>query len=185
MKTGMNLLLWTTHVTSDHFPILEKLKKTGFDGVEIPIFEGDAGHYKTIRKQLDNLGLGCTTVTVATPDANPISPDAKLRQAAVERMKWVIEMNAILGSSLVAGPYHSPLAVFSGQGPTADEKARAADTLRQVAEDRPAAQGHARHRIPEPLRVLLPDDRGRRPGAGAGGEPSLFSHDVRHLSCQH
>ena len=35
MKTGMNLLLWTTHVTQDHFPILEKLKKAGFDGVEI------------------------------------------------------------------------------------------------------------------------------------------------------
>jgi D-psicose/D-tagatose/L-ribulose 3-epimerase len=134
MKTGMNLLLWTTHVTSEHFPTLEKLKKAGFDGVEIPVFEGDANHYKGVRKQLDNLGLGCTTVTVATPEANPISPDAKVRQAAVERMKWVLEMNAILGSDLVAGPYHSPLAVFSGQGPTADEKARAADTLRKVAE---------------------------------------------------
>ena len=98
MKTGMNLLLWTTHVTSEHFPILEKLKKAGFDGVEIPIFEGDANHYKGLRKQLDNLGLACTSVTVATPDANPISPDAKLRQAAVERMKGIIEMSAILGS---------------------------------------------------------------------------------------
>ena len=67
MKTGMNLLLWTTHVTSEHFPILSKLKQTGFDGVEIPLFEGAAAHYKTIRKELDRLGLGCTTVTVATP----------------------------------------------------------------------------------------------------------------------
>ena len=25
MKTGMNLLLWTTHVTAEHFPILGKL----------------------------------------------------------------------------------------------------------------------------------------------------------------
>jgi len=134
MKTGMNLLLWTTHVTSEHFPTLEKLKKAGFDGVEIPLFEGDANHFKAVRKQLDNLGLGCTTVTVATEDANPISPDAKLRQAAVERMKWVIEMSAILGAGIIAGPYHSPLAVFSGQGPTADEKARAADTLRKAAD---------------------------------------------------
>ena len=76
MKTGMNLLLWTTHVTAEHFPLLAKLKKAGFDGVEIPLFEGDAAHYKTIRKELDNHGLACTTVTVATPDANPISPDA-------------------------------------------------------------------------------------------------------------
>src|SRR5208337_3372009 len=39
-----------------------------------------------------------------------------------------------LGSTILAGPYHSPLAVFSGQGPTADEKARAAETLHKVAD---------------------------------------------------
>ena len=37
MKIGMNLLLWTTHVTEEHYPQLEKIKSTGFDGVEIPI----------------------------------------------------------------------------------------------------------------------------------------------------
>jgi D-psicose/D-tagatose/L-ribulose 3-epimerase len=134
MKTGMNLLLWTTHVTSEHFPIIEKINQAGFDGVEIPIFEGDVNHYKAIKKHLDNLGLACTTVTVATPDANPISPDARVRQAAVERMKGIIEINAVLGSEVIVGPYHSPLAVFSGVPPTADEKARGADTLRKVAE---------------------------------------------------
>jgi D-psicose/D-tagatose/L-ribulose 3-epimerase len=135
MKTGMNLLLWTTHVTSEHFPLLAKLKQTGFDGVEVPVFEGDAAHYQTIRKELDNHGLGCTTVTVATPEANPISPDAGIRKAALDRLKWAIEMTAVLGGEIMAGPYHSPLAVFSGSGPTADEKQRAADVLRQAAEE--------------------------------------------------
>jgi D-psicose/D-tagatose/L-ribulose 3-epimerase len=135
MKTGMNLLLWTTHVTAEHFPILAKLKATGFDGVEIPLFEGDAAHYKTIRKELDNVGLGCTTVTVATPEANPISPDAAVRKQAVEQLKWAIEMTGVLGGDIMAGPYHSPLAVFSGAGPTEDEKKRAADVLRQAAEE--------------------------------------------------
>jgi D-psicose/D-tagatose/L-ribulose 3-epimerase len=134
MKTGMNLLLWTTHVTTEHFPILAELKKTGYDGVEIPVFEGDAAHYRSIRKELDNQGLACTTVTIANPQANPISPDAAVREAAVERLKWAIEMTAILGGELMAGPYHSPLAVFSGSGPTPDEKQRAADVLRQAAE---------------------------------------------------
>jgi D-psicose/D-tagatose/L-ribulose 3-epimerase len=134
MKTGMNLLLWTTHVTSEHFPIFARLKKTGFDGVEIPLFQGDAAHYKAIRKELDNLGLGCTTVTLVTPEANPISPDTGLRKAAVDRLKWAIDMNVTLGSDLMAGPYHSPLGIFSGSGPTPDEKKRAADVLRQVAE---------------------------------------------------
>src|SRR5262245_6941504 len=135
MKTGMNLLLWTTHVTPEHFPILEKLKKAGFDGVEVPVFEGDAAHYQGIRKELDNLGLGATTVTVIGPDANPISPDASVRQAAVERLRWAVEMTAAVGGELMAGPFHSPLAVFSGTGPTEDEKKRAADVLRKAAEE--------------------------------------------------
>jgi D-psicose/D-tagatose/L-ribulose 3-epimerase len=135
MKTGMNLLLWATHVTSDHFPILEKLKNTGYDGVEVPLFEGDGGHFKKLRKELNNQGLACSSaVTVATPDANPISPDVALRKAAVDRLKWAVDMTATLGGEVLCGPYHSPLAVFSGSGPTEDEKKRAADVMHQAAE---------------------------------------------------
>jgi D-psicose/D-tagatose/L-ribulose 3-epimerase len=133
MKTGMNLLLWATHVAQEHFPILRDLKNAGFDGVEIPIFEGDAAHYQRVRQELDSLALGCTTVTVVGPDANPISPDPAVRKKAVERLRWVIEMNHILGSQRMCGPFHSPLAVFSGQGPTNDEKKWATDTLREAA----------------------------------------------------
>jgi D-psicose/D-tagatose/L-ribulose 3-epimerase len=122
MKTSMNLLLWATHITAEHFPLLAKLKQAGFDGVEVPIFEGDANHYKTMARELKNLGLGATAVTVVGPDANPIDPDPKIRKAAVERHKWAIEMTAIMGGEALCGPYHSPLAVFSGTGPTADEK---------------------------------------------------------------
>jgi D-psicose/D-tagatose/L-ribulose 3-epimerase len=134
MKYGMNLLLWTTHVTEELFPLLAKLKKTGFDGVEIPLFAGDAAHYKRLRKELDVNGLGCTVVTVATPEANPISPDAAVRRAAVDRLKWAVEMTGILGGTHLCGPYHSPLGVFSGQPPTAEEKSRAVEVLRQAAE---------------------------------------------------
>ncbi len=135
MKTSMNLLLWTTHVTSEHYPILAKLKQTGFDGVEVPVFEGDANHFKTLGQELKNQGLGCTTVTVATPEASPISPDEAVRRAALDRLKWAIEMTSHLGGELLCGPYHSPLAVFSGTGPTEDEKTRATDVLRQAAEE--------------------------------------------------
>jgi len=134
MKTGMNLLLWTTHVTEEHFPLLAKLKQAGFDGVEIPLFEGDATHYKTVGRELKNLGLGCTAVTVVGPDSNPISPDANVRKAAVERHKWAIEMTATLGGEMLCGPYHSPLATFTGSGPTEDEKQRAVEVLRQSAD---------------------------------------------------
>jgi D-psicose/D-tagatose/L-ribulose 3-epimerase len=134
MKVGMNLLLWTGFVTEADFPTLGKIKAAGFDGVELPLFDGTADHYKMIRQELDRQGLACSTVTVMNPENNPISPDAPIRKAAVERLKWAVEMNHILGSVAMCGPYHSPLGVFSGTGPTADEKGRAAEVLRQAAE---------------------------------------------------
>ena len=134
MKVGMNLLLWTAFVTEEHFPILEKIKKTGYDGVEIPLFDGDAEHYKKIKKELDNLGLGCTAVTVVNAETNPISPDASIRKAGLDRIKWALDMTSVMGGDVLAGPYHSALGVFSGQPPTADERKRAVEVLTQAAD---------------------------------------------------
>ena len=52
MLLGFNMLLWTPHVTEEHVPILKALKATGYDGVEIPFFEGDPAHYQKIGRQL-------------------------------------------------------------------------------------------------------------------------------------
>ncbi len=134
MKIGMNLLLWTAHVTEAHFPLLASLKKAGYDGVELPLFDGDAAHYKKIRKELDNLGLGATTVTVVNEDTNPISPDAAIRTKALDRIKWALDMTSELGGTAMAGPYHSAIGVFSGNPPTAQEKAHGVEILRKAAE---------------------------------------------------
>ncbi len=49
MKIGFCMLLWTTHVTEAHAKLLEDIMATGYDGVEIPIFEGDTAHYRGAR----------------------------------------------------------------------------------------------------------------------------------------
>ncbi|HVK14243.1 MAG TPA: sugar phosphate isomerase/epimerase, partial [Gemmataceae bacterium] len=74
----MNLLLWTGFVTEEHYPIIRDIKAAGFDGVEIPVFDGTPEHYKGLKKELDNQGLRCTTVTIVTPETSPISPDVNV-----------------------------------------------------------------------------------------------------------
>ena len=135
MKIGMNLLLWTTHVTEEHYPELEKIKSTGFDGVEIPIFGGDDAHYQKLRKKLDELQLKTSTVAVATPEASAISPDPAIRKAASERLKTIVRQSAILGADILCGPFHQALGVFSGTGPTEEEFKRAADVHREAANE--------------------------------------------------
>jgi D-psicose/D-tagatose/L-ribulose 3-epimerase len=121
MKYGMNMLLWTSDVTEEHFALLENLKAWGFDGVELPIFEMDAGKFAKIGKKLDALGLGRTAVTVCTDAENPIAPDVEIRQAGLARLKKAIDMCAAAGATHLCGPIHSALGSFSGSGPTADE----------------------------------------------------------------
>ena len=135
MKIGMNLLLWTTHVTEEHYPQLEKIKSTGFDGVEIPIFGGEDAHYQKLRKKLDELHLKTSTVAVATPEASAISPDPAIRKAASERLKTIVRQSAILGADILCGPFHQALGVFSGTGPTEEEFKRAADVHREAANE--------------------------------------------------
>lgn len=139
MKIGMNLLLWATQVTEEHYPQLEKIKATGFDGVEIPIFTGDEVHYQKLRKKLDALQLKSSTVAVATPETSAISPDPTVRKAAVDRLKTIVRYSAILGADILCGPFHQALGVFSGTGPTEEEFKRATDVHRAVADE---AQRH-------------------------------------------
>jgi D-psicose/D-tagatose/L-ribulose 3-epimerase len=139
MKIGMNLLLWATHVTEEHYPHLEKIKSTGFDGVEIPIFGGDDTHYQKLREKLDQLELKTSTVAVATPEASAISPDPAIRKAAAQRLKKIVRHSAILGADVLCGPFHQALGVFSGTGPTEEEFKYATDVHREVAEE---AQRH-------------------------------------------
>src|SRR5687768_13360931 len=114
MKMGMNLLLWTAHLTKDHLPTLEKIKAAGFDGVEVPIFEGEERHYAEMKKELDRIGLKSSCVTVVNAETNPISPDEAVRKKALERLKWALDRAGALGADVIAGPMHSALGVFSG-----------------------------------------------------------------------
>ena len=84
MKRGFNLLLWTPHVTLAHEPILRALKKTGYDGVEIPMFEGDPAHYARLGALLDKIGLERSVVSVIQ-GKNPLSSDKASQAAASDR----------------------------------------------------------------------------------------------------
>jgi D-psicose/D-tagatose/L-ribulose 3-epimerase len=135
MKIGMCMFLWTTHVGPEHEPVMADIRATGFDGVEIPIFEGTPDEYARLGRRLDAMGLGRTAVSaMGDPAHDLISADPAVRRAGVEHMKWVLDCTAALGADRVSGPVHSVLGQFSGTGPTADEIARAVESQRRIGE---------------------------------------------------
>lgn len=134
MKFGMNLLLWTGDLTEEHLPVLDSLKKMGYDGVEIPMFAPDADKFAKLGKRLDDLGLERSAVTVRSAADNPISPDAKIRAAGVEANKKILDSCQAAGAHTLVGPYHSAIGEFTGVGRTEDEWKWGVDSMRQVAE---------------------------------------------------
>jgi D-psicose/D-tagatose/L-ribulose 3-epimerase len=130
----MNLLLWTGHVTEDHLPVLRALKGTGFDGVEVPVFDvSDAGHYRRLAAVLDDIGLARTVVAIIPDEAHsPISPDPAHRQGALDHLRRVIDCSAQLGGQVLAGPWFQPLGLFTGEKPSETELDRCAEVHRQI-----------------------------------------------------
>lgn len=135
MKIGFNLLLWTGHVTEDHFPVIEKLKATGYDGVEIPIFDvSDPAHYQRIGQALKDNGLEATAVTVLPGEAhNAISADAANRQGAIDHLKRVLDCAHNAGVQTLCGPYYQVLGQFTGKYPSEAELEGAAGVHRAIA----------------------------------------------------
>lgn len=134
MKLGMNMLLWSTDVCGrEHDATFAMLKDAGFDGVEIPIFDREVDKYAELGKRLDALGLERIAVGARGSDDNPISADPAVRAEAAAATRANLDSAAALGASLICGPLHAPLGVFSGAPPTAEEKARSVAYLQEVA----------------------------------------------------
>jgi D-psicose/D-tagatose/L-ribulose 3-epimerase len=135
MKTGMCMFLWTTHVGSELNAVMQDIKATGFDGVEIPIFEGSVDEYRALGETLDALGLGRTAVTaMGDPGMNLISADPKVRAEGVKYVSHVIDCAEALGAKRLSGPIHSTLGQFSGAGPTDAERKASVDSQRRIGD---------------------------------------------------
>jgi D-psicose/D-tagatose/L-ribulose 3-epimerase len=134
VKIGFSMLLWATEVTRKQEKILKALKKTGYDGVEIPVFAGKPKDYARLGTMLDDIGLERTAITVIPPGRNPVSPDRKERAAAADYQKWVIDCSAALDSRCVAGPLAQTLGQFTEKPPTDTEWKRCRDVHRIVGD---------------------------------------------------
>jgi D-psicose/D-tagatose/L-ribulose 3-epimerase len=133
MKFGMNLLLWSGELNDSLLPVLEMLKKQGYDGIELPLFNLDLD-YAAWGKRLDDLGLARTAVTIRVSGNNPISEDSQERKQGIEMTQQALDCCAAVGATHLVGPYHSALGHFSGSGPTPDEWKWGVESMRKVAE---------------------------------------------------
>jgi D-psicose/D-tagatose/L-ribulose 3-epimerase len=133
VRIGFNVLVVGGHIGEEHAPLLEGLKRLGYDGVEIPVFEGPVSHYEALGRLLKEIGLQSTMVAIVSEDTNPSSAEPAIRARARDHLRWCIDCGHAIAADVMAGPFHSPLGVFTGSGPTESELAHLADSLRDAS----------------------------------------------------
>ncbi|MCR8725392.1 sugar phosphate isomerase/epimerase family protein [Frigidibacter sp. ROC022] len=135
MQFGINLLCLTDVLSDEHDAALETIIGLGYDGVEVPVLSGDPEGYARLAKKLDGIGLRrCCTAIIPDADANPLSADPAVRKRGLAHLDWISDCAEALGAESIGGPFHAPLGVFTGQGPSESEIAHGAEAHHAMAE---------------------------------------------------
>lgn len=134
-KIGFNVLAWSAVVSDDLFPVVDRLKEIGYDGVECFVGAADdPAAYQRFGRHASDLGLGMTAVTVVGADTNPISESASVRAKALDRIKWSIDRTHDLQGTILCGPFHSAHTVFAQHPALEEEYNWAAEVLHAAGE---------------------------------------------------
>jgi D-psicose/D-tagatose/L-ribulose 3-epimerase len=134
MLLGFNLLLWTSQLTEEHYPLLGKIKAAGYDGVELPFFGGAPEDYEPVGREIRNNGLRATAVCVIPDRAHDCtSSERAVRDAGLAHLKWAIDCLAAAGGEVLCGPFYQPLGIFSGNPPTESERSGIVEVHKQAA----------------------------------------------------
>lgn len=133
-KIGFNTLVWSAVVSDELFPVLDRLKQIGYDGVECLVGSPDEKAYQRFGDHARDIGLETTSVFVVGNDENPVSPSPEIRAKSLDRIKWGIDRAHAMHSKVLCGPFHSAHAVFTRQSPQDQEYDRAGEVLHAAGE---------------------------------------------------
>jgi D-psicose/D-tagatose/L-ribulose 3-epimerase len=133
MKFGVNTMVWTTRLGTQHQSLLARIRGWGFDGAELFLSPEEPADIRAIRRILDDLQLERTTCSVMPRSAHLISSDADIRRHGLEFLNKCVERTAEVGARLICGPIHAGLGVLTGRRRTDEEWNWAIEGLQAAA----------------------------------------------------
>lgn len=133
-KIGFNVLAWTATVSDDVFPIIDRLKNIGYDGVEFYLGGTDVAAFQRMGAYTKDAGLETTAVMTLGKDENPVSESAEVRAKAIDKIKWAVDRAYDLNAKIICGPFHSAHTVFVNRPANDSEYALAGEVLSVAGE---------------------------------------------------
>ena len=126
--------LWSTNITDAHYADIGELKSIGYDGIEVFLADPKRSTYEDLGRFLTSIDMEVNGCLGLGEDQNPISADAGIRQAGLDKIKEAIDNMHAAGGKNICGPFHSAFATFSRNAPQEDEYKRSAEVLYAAAE---------------------------------------------------
>jgi len=108
IRFGINPWVWSAPFSTETVQLFPKIKKMGFDVVELPLEDPAIADLKAIREGLKKNGLGASTICGAFgPDRDLTNDDPKVQENGLAYIKICIDAAVTVGAPVVAGPMYS------------------------------------------------------------------------------
>lgn len=134
MKYAAHSMMWTATFTEKDLGLFDRLKRMGFDGLEIFLNHPESLPMEKIKEKMNETGMGCTLSVGLGKEQNLISPDRGARDAGVAFLKEGVDVACELGTDIVSGVIYAAWGEFTGKMRTEDEWNYSKECLLKVAE---------------------------------------------------
>ena len=133
MKYAAHSMMWTATFTEKDLGLFDRLKRMGFDGLEIFLNHPESLPMEKIKEKMNETGMGCTLSVGLGKEQNLISPDRGARDAGVAFLKEAVDVACELGTDVVSGVIYAAWGEFTGKMRTEDEWNYSKECLLKVA----------------------------------------------------
>lgn len=134
MKFGIHSLLFRETFLEKDLPLLDKVRRMGFDTLEIIPFDPDGFPAAKVRQAAADLELTINTGYGMPAEYNIISPDPAVRQRGVEFGKKMVDLSNEAGAPIFAGMIYAGWGYLTGKPRTEDEWKWGVENFRLIAE---------------------------------------------------
>jgi D-psicose/D-tagatose/L-ribulose 3-epimerase len=107
IKLGVTTWLWTSPFSSDTISLFPKIKKMGYDAVEIPVENPSLIDTAIVEKALKDNGLAPIICAAFGPSRDLTHDDPSYHQTSFDYIQACLDISAALGAEFVAGPMYS------------------------------------------------------------------------------
>jgi len=134
VRFGINSLNFTDTFLESDLALFDKCRALGFDVLEITPVDPARFPARKVREAARNAGMSVNMNFALREDSNPLSPDSKVRQRAVELSKQVVDLCMEAGAEIYCGANYCAWKYFTGRPRTKDEWQWGVEHYRAVCE---------------------------------------------------